>query len=69
MSEKPASKPAVFAGKRIRKILHQDEWWFAIADVVAVLTDAADPADYLKKMRKRDPDLSELFKEIGRAHV
>ncbi len=56
---------ALFQRRQIRRMIHDDEWWFAIADVVAVLTDAADPSDYLKKMRKRDPDLSELFKGGG----
>ena len=65
MNEKQVSKPAVFAGKQIRKILHKGEWWFVIVDVVAALTDSADPSDYLKKMRRRDPDLSELFKGGG----
>jgi len=65
MTEKQISKPAVFEGKRIRKTLHENEWWFAIVDVVAALTDSADPSDYLKKMRRRDPDLSELFKGRG----
>ena len=38
--------------------MHNDEWWFVITDIVAALTDAADPSDYWKKMRRRDPDLS-----------
>ena len=48
----------VFKEKAIRRILHNDEWWFVITDIVAALTDAADPSDYWKKMRRRDPDLS-----------
>ncbi len=61
----PETHAALFQKRQIRRMIHNDEWWFAIADVVAVLTDAADPSDYLKKMRKRDPDLSELFKGGG----
>ena len=48
----------VFQEKAIRRTLHDDEWWFVITDIVAALTDAADPSDYWKKMRRRDPDLS-----------
>ena len=29
--------------------------------MVAVLTDAVDPGDYLKKMRKRDSSFAEAF--------
>ena len=35
----------------------QEKWYFSIVDVVEVLTDSADPTDYLKKMRKREPEL------------
>ena len=48
---------AVFRGKEIRKTIHNAEWWFSVADVVEVLTDSADPRQYIKKMRRRDPVL------------
>ena len=65
MSEPPPSKLAVFEGKRIRKTLHAGTWWFVIVDVVAILTDSANPAGYLKDMRRRDPSLAEAFKGGG----
>lgn len=34
------SNIAVFRGKGIRKILHQNEWWFVINDVIEVLADS-----------------------------
>jgi hypothetical protein len=49
---------ALFKGKKIRKTLHLNEWWFVIQDVVRVLTDSIDASDYIKKMRKRDEELS-----------
>lgn len=36
----------------------QEEWYFSVVDVIAVLTDSTNPTDYLKKMRKRDELLS-----------
>ncbi len=54
----PESRVALFQSREIRRTLHNDEWWFVITDIVAALTDAADPSDYWKKMRRRDPDLS-----------
>ena len=53
---------ALFQKKEIRKILHADEWWFVIVDVVAALTDSTNPAESLKKMRLRDEPLSEALK-------
>ncbi len=62
MSEQEELKLAVFEGKQIRKTLHEEAWWFVIVDVVAVLTDSANPSGYLKDMRRRDPSLAEAFK-------
>jgi hypothetical protein len=56
---------ALFQKKEIRKTIHADEWWFVITDVVAALTDTPDPADYLKKIRKRDPLMADAFKVGG----
>ena len=49
---------AVFRGKEIRKTIHNDEWWFSVADVVEVLTESSNSSDYIKKMRKRDAELA-----------
>ncbi len=57
--ETQTTKIAVFKGKQVRKILHDNEWWFSIEDVVAALTDSADPKQYINKMRKRDSQLAE----------
>jgi hypothetical protein len=55
----PETRIALFQRKEVRRTIHNNEWWFAIADVVAVLTDSVDPGDYLKKLRNRDPSLAE----------
>ena len=52
------SRIALFQSREIRRTLHNDGWWFVITDIIAALTDATDPSDYWKKMRRRDPDLS-----------
>ena len=36
----------------------QEEWYFYVQDVVAVLAESSDPKQYIKKMRARDPELS-----------
>lgn len=49
----------LFEDKKVRVVWDDDrqEWYFSVVDVVEVLTDSKDPRDYLKKMRKRDPQL------------
>ncbi|MBP7775156.1 MAG: Bro-N domain-containing protein [Candidatus Saccharimonas sp.] len=55
------AKIAIFQRKEIRKQLYHGEWWFVINDVVAALTDSADPARYLRNLRARDEELAKLF--------
>jgi len=61
----PEARLALFQEREIRRTLHNDEWWFVITDIVAALTDAANPSDYWKKMRKRDPDLGKALEGGG----
>lgn len=44
---------AVFRGKEVRRIIHNNEWWFSVVDVVSVLTDSVNPRDYWYKMKIR----------------
>jgi DNA-damage-inducible protein D len=50
----------LFENNRIRSIWNEQEqkWYFVVADVVQVLTGTPNPADYIKKMRKRDESLA-----------
>ena len=69
-TEKDLAKPeenrmVVFRQKSIRRTLHNNEWWFSIADVVAVLTDSKDPTGYIKDMRRRDAELSKGWGQIA----
>lgn len=36
----------------------EEQWHFSVVDVIEALTDSVNPTDYLKKLRKRDPDLA-----------
>lgn len=41
-----------FEGKEIRKIWHDEEWYFSIVDVISVLTDSPKPTAYWNKVQK-----------------
>ena len=49
----------LFNEQTIRRAWHNNEWWFVVTDIVQALTDSTNPTDYIKKMRKRDPDLAQ----------
>jgi hypothetical protein len=55
---------ALFQKKEIRKMLHADEWWFVIEDVVLALTDSRDPKQYIQRMKQRDPELTKGWVQI-----
>ena len=49
----------LFQDRRIRSVWNEEEeqWYFSIEDVVAALTDSADPKQYVKRLRARDEQL------------
>jgi len=55
------AKIAIFKGRKIRKTIHRNEWWFVIEDIVVALTDTSNPKDYINKMRLRDAELSKGY--------
>jgi hypothetical protein len=50
----------LFENKQVRSTWNEAEekWYFSVQDVVAILTDTVDAKDYIKKMKKRDPELN-----------
>lgn len=59
-----SDKLAVFKGKKIRKTIHNNEWWFVINDIVEALTDTPNAKDYIRKMKIRDKELSKGWGQI-----
>ena len=56
----PAANIAIFKGRRIRRMLHNNEWWFSVVDVIGVLTDSENPRDYWYKMKIREENEAEV---------
>ena len=61
MTKSDLIRVAVFEGKHIRKIMHLDEWWFSVIDIVEVLTDSNIPKRYCKLAKE---GYSELYDKI-----
>lgn len=56
----------VFENNNIRSVYNeeQEKWYFSVEDIVRILTDSVNPKDYIKKLRKRDTELSEGWGQI-----
>ena len=46
----------IFESKKIRRIWHEDEWFYSVVDIVSVLTDSSNPRDYWYRVKKRVSD-------------
>lgn len=56
----------LFEGKKVRIVWNAEEekYYFAVADIVQVLTDSADVKQYIKRIRARDPELNSKWGTI-----
>jgi len=65
MSEQtPERRIALFQRKEIRRVIHNNEWWFVVEDVVLALIDSRDPKQYIQRMKQRDPELQKGWVQI-----
>ncbi len=58
------TKLVVFKDKKIRRMLHNNEWWFVVEDIVVTLIDSKDPKQYIQRMKQRDPELGKGWVQI-----
>ena len=55
-----------FEGKKVRIVwdAEKEKYYFAVADIVQVLTDSTDVKQYIKRMRARDSELNSKWGTI-----
>ena len=61
------SKIAVFRGKKVRRTIHKNEWWFSVIDIVEALTGTERPRKYWSDLKKRliNEGYFEVSEKIG----
>jgi prophage antirepressor-like protein len=55
--ESPADsqgKIIVFGGRQIRRIWHEEQWFFSVVDIIEALTDSDAPSKYWTAMKRRE---------------
>ncbi len=62
------NKIIVFENMKIRRVWHNEEWWFVVNDIIELLTDSNDPAQYFKRLKQRDKELAKLM-DKGRVQI
>jgi len=51
--ENQQNKLIVFQNKNIRRIWHEKEWFYAVVDIVEILTESTKPRDYWYRVKNR----------------
>ena len=51
--EDQQNKLIVFQNKNIRRIWHENEWFYAVVDIIEILTESPKPRDYWYRVKKR----------------
>jgi len=51
---KAKGKIVVFGAKKIRRIWHEDQWFFSVVDIISALTDSGNPRNYWNMMKARE---------------
>ncbi len=54
MSDQKDNKLVVFQNKNIRRIWHEEEWYYSVVDIIEVLTDSPTPRQYWGKVKDRE---------------
>ena len=67
MKKEITTKIAIFKGKKVRKIIHKNEWWFSIIDIIEALTGTERPRKYWNDLKKKliDEGYFEVSEKIG----
>ena len=63
------TKLVVFQGSKIRRIYHNEEWYFSIIDVIELLTESSSPSRYWSELKIKITDnegANQLFDKIER---
>jgi DNA-damage-inducible protein D len=47
----------LFQEKKVRRVWHNSEWYYAITDIIEILTNSTNPKQYFNNIKRRDPEL------------
>ena len=59
-----SSKIIPFEGKQIRKVWHEEQWYFSVVDIIGILTDSQDPSNYWTTIKLRENQLPTICRRL-----
>lgn len=58
------NKIALFQEKQIRRVWDNEQWYFSIVDIIAVLIESKDASDYWTTMKRREKQLPTICRKF-----
>lgn len=61
------TKIALFKGKKIRRTIYKNGWWFSVVDIIEVLTGTIRPRKYWNDLKSKliEEGYREVSEKIG----
>lgn len=61
------TKIAVFNDKKIRRVIHNNEWWFSVIDMVEAIAESSRPRKYWSDLKKKlvNQGYTQVSEKIG----
>ncbi len=50
---RPSTSIALFQEKTVRRVWYQEKWYFSVIDVIAILTESANPRRYWSDLKRK----------------
>ncbi len=63
------NKIALFQEKAIRRVWHDEQWYFSIIDIIEILTDSSNPSVYWSALKKRETESFTFCKRFSLARA
>lgn len=54
----------LFEEKQVRRVWHNESWWFVVEDIIGLLTNSKNPKKYLAALRSRDKELAKGYPQL-----
>ena len=54
----------LFEDKNIRRVWHEDEWYYSVVDFIEILTDSKDPKDYWYKVKREKRKMKFSYRQF-----